>query len=193
MSVVSTLVRLCSQGLAIAILLFAAGLLWLFIGAPVAALLNAPNDRIAEATRLLKAYQSRGSARSQLENLAKTVRAREAALPGLASGANAALVAAQMQSDMKSIIESATGNLRSTANLSPTRIGKYERIAVRFDILLPMDHLADALYAIDQHSPYLFLDDVEVTAPQSAANDPAHPAVLQIQWTAMTFGWAGGK
>jgi general secretion pathway protein M len=193
MSVVSIPRHLRPRSLAIAIFALAILALWALIFAPLSAILSAPKNDIAHYTKMLSVYQMRAGGRAQLENILKSVQAREASLPGLSGAANAALVAAQMQSDVKAIVEAAGGTLRSTANLPPRNVGSYEEVKVRFDLSLPMDHLGDALYSIETHSPFLFLDDVEIGAPENFnAGDPnsANPA-LQIQWTTASYRWAG--
>lgn len=166
-------VRLPQRLLALTILLALAGLAWVVIGQPLAAVLFRADDDTARALQLVAAFQRKAGERPALEARLRALQAREAGLPGLLDGPTVAAAAANLQTDMKKIVESAHGDIRTAQNRPPSTVEGFEKIEIRYDLSAPMSALDELLYRIETHQPYLLLDDINIGAPENWTADAA--------------------
>src|ERR1700761_8336137 len=91
----------------------AIALVLLVIGLPIGMLFAAQAHDIHESEETIADYQSEIGQRPQLEERLEALRQSSQSVPGLLTGSNAALAQAQLQSDVKGLIERNGGTLLS--------------------------------------------------------------------------------
>jgi len=154
---------------------------------------NEQQDARAQTIKLIVAYQTNIARRGEYENeLAQLEKSRQST-SGLIEGSVAAIAAAKMQNDIRTIIESNGGDIRTTQNLEPTHVDPFERIDLSYNISLPMGKLAAVLYQIETHNPYFFIDKVDIRMPENWQPDDAHrnAPMLDVKWVVSGYRWAG--
>ncbi|HTQ15198.1 MAG TPA: type II secretion system protein GspM [Rhizomicrobium sp.] len=148
-----------------------------------------------EATHQLAVYRAEAAMQPALEAELRQVRAQAAQVPGLIVSDSAALAQAQLQDEVKSIVTANQGEVRTAQIVPVSAVDGFEIIAIQYDLMLPMAKLADLTYAIESHSPYLFIEDADITSQQDfQSGDPqtANPMV-EVRWTIHGYRWGGGK
>jgi hypothetical protein len=177
--------ELRSRALALGILAGVLAVAWLVIAMPILDAFADQRDAIAQSTQMLAAYQAEIAARPQIEAKFAVMNVTESSTGGLIQGRNAALAAANMQSLVKALVEREMGQLRSAQNLTPSSHDGIEKVAVQYDVSLPVSRLKDTSYRIETNAPYLFLDDVDIRMPESWQSEgaPNDPPPLEIRWT----------
>jgi general secretion pathway protein M len=108
---------------------------------------------------------------------------RQTTTAGLIQGSNESLAAAELQERLKSTIETAHGELRSTQILPSRTEGRYRRVTIRAQAAAKIASLEHALYDLESAPPYLFLDNVEIRArpDQSGRAGAAEDPNLEIR------------
>ena len=139
--------------------------------------------------KLIANLREAATRRPALESEFKALEARSKALPGYIPGNTPALAAATVQSEVKRIVESKGGQVRSTQDLAPTREHGVEKIGVRFDMTTSLEALPTIVYEIESHSPYLFIDNLEIRAPEDARPETyvTNKPIMIIRWD--VFGY----
>jgi general secretion pathway protein M len=148
--------------LAVAILL---ALVSVVLSGIVQPLLDNYRESKASVDRLEAAMQrshagDRDIAQVQAELTA--LKRRQSSTGGFLQGSNESIATAQLQDRLKTSVEGAKGELRSTQILPSRDDGKFRRITVRAQISLTTAALQRALYDVESSSPFLFLDNVIV-------------------------------
>jgi|GEM_PF-1461975 len=185
--------RLHGRKHALAALSCVLALLVVAIGLPVYAAFSAQTaDRDAMLQRL-SVYRAEIAARPRLQAELKNIRGQAQSASSLIKSDSAALAAAQMQNEVKAIVAANKGEIRSTQIAPIVKTNGFETIAVAYDFLVPVSRLRALTYAIEAHTPYLFLDAVDMVAPQNsqATGAPGVSPVLEIRWTIRGYRWAG--
>lgn len=166
------------RALAIAILL---ALVSVVLSGIIQPLLDDYREAKASVDRLEAAVQrshvsDRDVARVQAE--LAVLKKRQASAGGFLQGTNESIAAAQLQDRLKTSVEGAKGELRSTQSLPSRDDGNFRRVTVRAQISLSLAALQRAFYDLESSSPFLFLDNVIIRArsvPQDrnkVAQDP---------------------
>lgn len=155
---------LASRSLALLLLVAAIALLYLLAVRPV--LQDAARIRaaIAERSAALERFERVAAELPQRRARLAALRRRQAASAGFLEGTNDALLAAQLQSRVKALVEAAHGELKSTQALPVQDEGQYRRIAVRAQMTLDLAGAQQVLYGIETSSPLLFLDNLDMRA-----------------------------
>jgi general secretion pathway protein M len=120
---------------------------------------------IEEATALLQRYRALAEQRPRLAERLTEQEERAASADGYLEGPSDALAAAQLQDRVKSVVEGAGGELRSTQILPAEALEGdlgFRRTAIRVQIAVTIEGLASALYELETGQPYLLIDDVTV-------------------------------
>jgi hypothetical protein len=180
--------RLLPRAAALGILLLLLAALGFGIVVPLVTGLQGEDAETAHSLRMLSGYQRIAAQRPALEQRLAAREQEEAALPGLWPGATSALAAAGLQAEVKQLVESAGGQIHSAQDVAAIPEGGYERIGLRVDLSVPMGALPGLLQQIDSHTPYLFLDRIELHAPEGQIK--AAP-ILTIRWE--VSGYRVGK
>jgi general secretion pathway protein M len=181
-----TAARLPQRLLALAILAAVIASLWVVMARPMLAVLFTADDDQARSLKLIAAYKRAAADRPALEARLGELRTREAGLAGLIDGATSAIAAGNLQSEVKKVVEGRHGESRSAQNLPSATAEGFEKVAIRYDLSVPMSALEALLYDIETHRPYLFVDGLEISTPENAtpdapgANDPKLAIRLSI-------------
>lgn len=83
-----------------------------------------------------------------------------------------ALAAADLQQQIKTVVEAAGGTLRSTQALPPVEEGGAMRVAVSVTLTGDTASLLKILYELESQTPLLFVDNLEVTARENRPRLP---------------------
>ncbi len=175
--------------LALALLLVAAGFVWLLVIQPVADLFADQQDDITRSAQLLAAFKQRIAMRPVVEARLADLKKRETSATGLIAGASAELAAANVQNVVKTLVESQLGQVRSAQNLAPVTADGFQRIDVQYDVSLPMTRLKTIAYSIETSTPYLFLDGIDMRVPESwqAVDATSDPPNVEVRWTVSAY------
>jgi general secretion pathway protein M len=108
---------------------------------------------------------------------------RQTSATGLVPATNESLAAAQLQDRLKSTLEAAHGELRSTQILPARTEGRYRRVTIRAQAAARITALQHVLYSLESAPPFLFLDNVEIRArpDQSGRSGAAEDPNLEIR------------
>jgi hypothetical protein len=177
---------------ALTVLALAGAAFGLFVAVPVVAAFEAQSEARAEAVDEFRTFRTEVASEPAMQRALAAVRTQASAVPGLMRSATAALAGAQLQTEIKQIVEANAGDLRSAQALSPNRANGFDRVAVQCDLTVPVTHLKDLLYAVEVHAHYFFIDHAEISAPMIPQSDNAKSAepVLEVRWTIHAYRWA---
>lgn len=181
--------------LALGILAVAIGVVWLAVIEPIADAFAAQADDIAQSRMMLDAYARRIAMRPVIEARLADVRRNQNSAAGLVPGNSAELAAASVQATVKALIEAGAGQVTSVQNLTPATKDGFQRIDIQYDATLPMTQLRNVTYRIETAVPYLFLDGIDLRAPENwqgigVAMDAPN---LQVRWTVHAYRWVGAR
>lgn len=181
--------------LALGLLLAAIGLGWLLVVEPVADAFAAQQEDIAQSHQLLSAYERRIALRPVVEARLADLKSHESSAAGLIGGGSAELAAANIQNVVKALIESEAGQVRSAQNLAPVSADGFQRIEIQYDVSLPMTRLKTIAYRIETSTPYLFLDGIDLRAPENwqSLGVQIDPPNVDVRWTVRGYRWTGAQ
>jgi type II secretion system (T2SS) protein M len=148
-----------------------------------------------EAVHQLAIYRAEMAMRPQLEAQLKALKLQAAATPGLIANDNPQLAQAQLQDEVKAIVVANQGEVRMAQVVPASTVDGFQVIAVQYDLMVPMARLRDLTYAIETHTPYLFIDGADIVSTQDLqSGDPqtANP-MLEVRWTVHGYRWSGAK
>lgn len=154
--------------------------------APLVAAFQDNASSIEDAKELLQRYRSLAEQRPAMAERLATQEERAASAAGYLQGPSDALAAAQLQDRVKSVIEDAGGELRSTQILPARTIegdGGIRRASVRVQFAVTIGGLAGTLYELESGQPYLLIDQLTVReqrAPRRRRDEPETEAQLDI-------------
>jgi general secretion pathway protein M len=134
----------------------------------VAPLLSAYRDgeaRIEQAKDLLQRYEALAQQRSLLTDRLAEQQELAASAAGYLQGPSDALAAAQLQDRVKSVVEAAGGELRSTQILPAEQLEEdlgFRRATLRIHFVGTIEGLEETLFELETGQPYLIIDDVTI-------------------------------
>jgi hypothetical protein len=171
------------------VLLFA-----LVFALPVAALFRAQADDRAEALDQLAAYRAQDAQRPALVARLAALQQGAKSVPGLLTASSAALAQAQLQSDMKELIDRSGGALLSAQLLPPTKVKGFDSVAIEYDLTIPVSRFSSLVYAVETHTPYYFVDSADfVMPPNWRPNPQGQDPSMEMRWTIHAFRWRGSR
>jgi len=142
--------------------------LLLLLGASAVAWVAGEYDAAQGAAQQLQAAIER---RQQAEAKLAESQAELAALKqhqpsavGFLQSSTESLAAAELQSRIKTSVEAAHGELRSTQILPGREEGGFRRVAIRGQIVVDMGSMQRMFYELEASAPFLFIDNVEIRA-----------------------------
>lgn len=160
-------------GRALALLLLAGGIVLpvLALVVPVRNDYAATRDRVAADALALGRYRLLAGRVPQQRAALAALEQRQGRQEGFLTGGNDTLIGAELQNRVKTIVEAAQGQLRSTQVLPARDDGGYRQIPVRVDMTGGMPAVQAILYQIEATSPMLFLDNVDFRAHPADRRD----------------------
>lgn len=165
----------------------------ILIAVPFYLLFAAQSEDRDAMLRQLALYHAKVAQRSALADELRNLQAMARGAPGLIKTSSADLAAAQIQTDLKNLVHANTGEIRTAQTAPVVKTGGFETIAVAYDLTVPLSHLRALTYAIESHTPYLFLDNVEISAPQAAGSATQSEPTLELRWTVHGYRWAATR
>ena len=144
------------------------------------------SERIAEQRDLLQRYQRAAASADQLSDRLAALRKRPVSGEGYLQGDNESLVAAQLQSRIRSVVQESGSKLTSTQVLAGIDEAGFRRIGVRVTMSADISDLQKVLHSLESDRPYLFLDNVDITGEQSRGRD-ARTGDLTVSFDAYGF------
>jgi general secretion pathway protein M len=154
-----------SRTLAIVLLGIALIGLYQLIFAPLVIAYRDAETSIEQSKELLQRYQALAEQHSQLADRLAKQQERAASAAGYLTGPSDALAAAQLQDRVKSVVEAAGGELRSTQILPATRLEGdlgFRRTTLRVQLVVTVEGLETTLYELETGQPYLIIDGITV-------------------------------
>jgi len=184
---------LASRTLALGILLLLAGFAYTALVAPLLEDYAATQQQIAQYAVLAERYR----------RLAEALPARRAALAalkqstagdaGLLTSANETLAGAELQSRIKSIVEAAQGELKSTQVLPVQRDGDFRRIGVRTEMSMTLPAAQQVLYQLEAMPPWLFIDDIDIHSHEAEGRQDRNTDIIILEMSFEVSGYMRGQ
>jgi Type II secretion system (T2SS), protein M subtype b len=163
------------------------------IATPVVLAFQSQSDDVRESERELATYRAEVAAGPAVVARLKDTLAGMSTAPGLLRSASVPLAQSELENAFKSMAARNGAEIRSTQILPATKKSGFDVIAVEYDLTVPESRLRDLAYSVEAGAPYLFIDDVTITAPGNvptadvASDDPA----LELRWTVRGYRWSG--
>lgn len=153
-----------SRAAALAILLGIVAVLYFGIASPLLGRYRTMRDSIGQLQDRLQRYQrvARDLAPRRAELAA--LKRRQSAQDGFLQGANATLMAVQIQNRLKALADATRSELRSTQVLPAHDEGKLKRISVRGQMSTTVEGALHVFYGLESAYPLLFIDNVDIRA-----------------------------
>jgi hypothetical protein len=171
----------------------AVALVLIVVGLPIGMLFAAQASDIRDSEDQIASYQAEVGQRPQLEERLQALRASAQSVPGLLTGANAALAQAQLQSDMKELIEHNGGTLLSAQLLPPASAKGFDVVSISYDMTVPLGRFRSLLYAVETHTPFYFVNDADFIMPANwrPGNPQNLDPAMEVRWTIHAYRWSG--
>lgn len=152
---------------ALAILFLLIAGVWLAFIRPLVALISEVDDGVDSSLKLIAGYERAAGVQAGLEARLQELRARDASAVGVLAASTAGVAAANLQGEIKRIIDSQGGEVRSAQAGAVSAVESFEKIETRYELAIPLHALGAVLYQIESHIPYLFFDEITVSAPEN--------------------------
>lgn len=166
----------------------------LVVALPVGALFEAQAENRAEALAQLTAYRQQEAQRPALAARLAALQEGAKSVPGLLTASSAALAQAELQSDMKQLIDRTGGSLLSAQLLPPTKVKGFDSVAIDYDVNIPLSRFSSLIYSVETHTPYYFIDTADFVMPPNwrpdiRGQDPS----MEIRMTIHAYRWRGSQ
>lgn len=156
---------------AVGLLLILIAAVYSVLIAPVWGTWAANQERIAEQRELLQRYQRLASDAKDLSQRLSALKKQPVSGEGYLQGDNETLVAAQLQSRIRNVVQTSGGKLTSTQVLAGVDESGFRRIGVRVTMTAEITDLQKVLHSLESARPYLFLDNVDISGEQSRGRE----------------------
>jgi hypothetical protein len=164
------------------------------VALPVTALFRSQAADRSEALAQLAAYRAQEAERPELEARLAALQEGAKSVPGLLRASSADLAQAQLQSEMKELIDRSGGSLLSAQLLPPTKVKGFDLVAIEYDLTIPVSNFSSLVYAVETHVPYYFVDSADfVMPPNWRPNSPNQDPNLEMRWTIHAYRWRGSR
>lgn len=179
-----TMTPLVSRLLALAILLGVAGVGYAGLVQPVLDDYRATRQSIDEMESAIARYRKVGDELASRRAALAALTQQQAASSGFLQGTNDSLVAAQIQNRLKTIVEAAHGELKSTQVLPVQEEGRYRRVTIRGQMQLQLPAAQRVFYGIETATPLLFLDNLNIrtAVPERRRDRTTAPTSLDVRF-----------
>ncbi|HEX4080118.1 MAG TPA: type II secretion system protein GspM [Rhizomicrobium sp.] len=167
----------------------------LFVAAvalPVTAMFEAQAQDRREALAQLAAYRAQEAQRPVLDARLAALQEGAKSVPGLLTASSAELAQAQLQSNMKELIDKNGGSLLSAQLLPPTKVKGFDSVSIEYDVTIPLSNFSSLVYAVETHVPYYFVDSADfVMPPNWRPTSPIQDPSMEMRWTIHAYRWRG--
>lgn len=164
------------------------------VALPVVALFRSQAEERKEALVQLAAYRAQEAERPELEAHLAALQEGAKSVPGLLTASSAELAQAQLQSEMKELIDRSGGSLLSAQLLPPTKVKGFDSVAIEYDLTIPLSNFSSLVYAVETHVPYYIVDSADLVMPPNwRPNSPNQDPNLEMRWTIHAYRWRGSR
>jgi general secretion pathway protein M len=148
--------------LALGVTLVVLGLIWLIAVSPLLDWYGERSDALSQRRVLAERMESVAQTLPALRQSAAGARAKGPEAASLLEGGNDAIAAASLQQIIQDMASRAGASLSSMEVLPATQVGGYRRVGVHVAVSAPWPVLIHLLQAIEQASPRMVADDVQL-------------------------------
>lgn len=180
------------RGGAIVLLLGLLAALWGFGVGPLLDQVRDYREIVDRSFGLGAKQQELARTRAELERRVRELGQAATSSSYLLEGSSHALVAAQLQAQVKTVIQQSKASLKSTDVLSPEEEGQYQRVPIRVVITASVESLKKIFYELERSKAYLFIENVDVSAhAPRGASDETSEVMLDVRFD--VFGYMRGQ
>ncbi|MCU0838019.1 MAG: type II secretion system protein GspM [Rhodospirillales bacterium] len=152
--------------LALGILVIVVALPYWLIVRPVLDRFAAVDTEIAEQQDMLQRYGSIAGRLGTLESRLAAIKRDGGSADDYLVGNSEAIVAAELQNRLKTVIAGADGKLASTQVLATTEEAGFRQITIRVRLNAGIEGLRRVLYELEAGRPLMFIDNLDVSSRQ---------------------------
>lgn len=174
--------RIYRRALALSLLLAACALFVELLVAPVWRAYQDNRETLAELRDHLVRYRAMAATRDDAEGLLVRLAEQQEHEALTLNAPNVSQASAALQESVKTLINESGGKLMSTRMLPAKDEGAAYRVAAQVRLQADSESLGPALYALESHFPYLFLDGLTVVSrgARRARRGPAPSIPLDV-------------
>lgn len=176
-----------SRLLALALLLLVIAVPYLAIVRPYIETLSEGRETLAEAVALRDRYLSVAAAGAAVDGWRQAL-SDESDGAAYLQGASEALVSADLQNRVKTVVQDNGGVLNSTQILDATSEDGFRRLAVRVRMSGGSEALYRVLHALETERPFLFVDNIDINARSMRARE-GQPETIELMVSFDLFGY----
>ncbi|HEY3637383.1 MAG TPA: type II secretion system protein GspM [Rhizomicrobium sp.] len=164
----------------------------LVVALPVFLMFRAQAEERKDELAQLTAYRALEAQRPALSARLAALQEGAKSVPGLLDATSADLAQAQLQSQMKELIDKSGGSLLSAQLLPPTKVQGFDSVSIEYDVTIPLSNFSSLVYAVESHVPYYFVDSADLVMPPNwKPNSPNQDPSLEMRWTIHAYRWRG--
>lgn len=171
-----TLPRWVHRVAALALLAGGLALVYAIVVAPVLASYEDTRTRLHQQEELLSRYLAVAGGRDRLERRVQEVSARQSASGAFIQGKTQALATAALQDRVRSVMQKAGGDVRSTQSLPAENVEGLTRVGLRVQMLATIREVREILRELETGRPLLFVEELELRGRLQRGED-GEPAV----------------
>ena len=178
--------------LAVGLLVVAVVAIAAAVAIPVWLLNHHYDTALADSLDKLQRYHRIAGTRPQVARQLEAMRARDTRKFFLRSG-GAALSAAEAQETIRSLVEASGGHLITMQAPASKEEGRYRRVTVNVQLTANIFALRKILYAVETHTPYLFVDNlmVRTQVPSTYKPGPGTEPDMFVQFDVSGYALTG--
>lgn len=145
------------------------------------------NARIAEQRQQLEDFKTRAAQREHLREQLEEVRRYQANNDYFLSEGKFSLAAAELQSRIKGLVSSNSSQVNecqvvSVQNIRPRGEERFQRVTVKARLRCDLDSLREVVYQLENGTPLLFLDDVNIYERHRRDSDGRLNSYLDVRF-----------
>jgi general secretion pathway protein M len=155
---------------ALALLVFLSVAAFQLIVAPLLAAYPDVASRIEQSQALLHRYRGLSAERPQLSARLESVKDALANNVAYLKGPSDTLAGAELQNQVRSIVEDTGGELHSSQVLPVRSIDPeilLREVGLKFKVLVEIEGLQDLLYELETAQPWMFIEDITILRKES--------------------------
>jgi general secretion pathway protein M len=168
-------------------------MLWFMLVEPLMESFVEHRDSIARSQDMLARYQGLNSTREKIDSSLNKLHAAQTSEERLLKGGSAQLVGAALQNNLKELIGHDGGSLTSMQVLPPREEQGFQRVTLAVTMTATIETLQKILYAIEDRTPYLFVENIEITGNQGFMDTSDGESQRDLQVHFEVFGYMPGQ
>lgn len=177
-----------SRLLALALLLVGIAVPYLGVVRPYLEALREGRETLADTAALRDRYVALAAAGAGVDGWAERLRDEGEGEAAYLQGASEALVSADLQNRVKTVLQANGGVLNSTQILDTTSEEGFRRLAVRVRMSGGSEALYKVFHALETERPFLFVDNVDINA-RTVRTREGQGETIELMVTFDLFGY----